>query len=102
MSHPSELSGTGARGGSGGGLGGGSHGCVGRSIAQVVGVVAAVVLVVVAVRFAPRQATAVDDRPTGLINPIDQRNSMITELRELNARLARIEKRIGSDVPGEK
>lgn len=69
----------------------------GKSFAQVLGVVAAVVLVVVAVRFTPRSASAAgDDVTVGFVNPDDQRNAMIAELRTLNIRLARIEARIGS------
>lgn len=68
----------------------------GKSIAQVLGVVAAVVLVVVAVRFTPRAATAGDESAVGFVNPDDQRNAMIAELRTLNIRLERIESRLGS------
>ncbi len=67
-----------------------------RALAQVLGVVAAVALVVVAVRITPRTAIAGDETVTGFANPIDQRNAMIAELRTLNLRLERIEKRLGA------
>lgn len=76
-------------------------GSLARSVAQAVGIVAAVLMVIVAIRFAPRSASAGDDQPVGMINPLDQRNTMIAELRQLNQRLERIEKRLGADVPVE-
>jgi len=63
----------------------------GRLVLAVVGGVLVVEAVRVAVFTAPAEAQAGTRQGAGILNPADQRNEMIQELRALNTRLSTLE-----------